>query len=97
MALQNLLARDRDNRPSFRGQFDAVDVNPASGEIPYAKASIEGCNAVVFEYPLPPHLQFVPKDFSATYNEGFVDTLTRLHTFIVQSEHFPEFLRTFHG
>jgi hypothetical protein len=81
----------------FVAKFDAVDVDPASGEIPYAKASIEGCDAVVFEYTLPPHLQFGSEDFSATYNEGFVDTLTRLHTFVVQSEHFPKFLRTFHG
>lgn len=52
---------------------------------------------LVFEYPLPRHLQFEPGSVADSYKEGLVDLFTRLHILVVQSRHFPTFLRTFYG
>ena len=77
--------------------FDPKDVNGATGEIAAANASISEQKALVFEYPLPRYLQSNPADIASTYGEGLANLFMRLHILIVQSEHFPEFLRTFYG
>ena len=72
-------------------------MNSADGEIPLAKASISERQALVFEYALPRHLQFAPLDIGSAYSEGLGDLFTQLHILVVQSQHLPEFLRTFYG
>jgi hypothetical protein len=75
--------------------FDPKDIDPASGEIPPSKASISEREALVFEYPLPRHLEFNPRNIASAYqNEGLEDLFTRVHILIVQSQHLPQFLRT---
>ena len=77
--------------------FNPEDVDSANGEVPLAKASISERQALVFEYALPRHLQFAPLDTGSAYSEGLGDLFTRLHILVVQSQHLPEFLRTFYG
>ena len=77
--------------------FDSKTVDPATGEIQATDASIGECEALVFEYSLPRHLQFSPLRVTDSYNEGLVDLFTRQHILVVQSQHFPAFLRTFYG
>jgi hypothetical protein len=81
----------------FVCKFDPKEVAPATGEIEYTKASIAAREALVFEYPLPRHLQRSPADMAGSYREGLVDSFTRLHILVVQSKHFPTFLQTFYG
>jgi hypothetical protein len=81
----------------FVCEFDPTTVDPATGEIMPTEASITEREALVFEYPLPRHLQFAPGHVAESYKEGLVDLFTRLHILVVQSRHFPTFLRTFYG
>jgi hypothetical protein len=81
----------------FTCEFDPKKVDSGTGEIAPTAATISPLEAVVFEYPLPRHLQFHPQDVGASYREGIVDRFTRQHIMVVQSQHFPTFLRTFYG
>jgi hypothetical protein len=81
----------------FVSEFDPNEVDPATGEIVPTKASISEREALVFEYALPRHLQFAPGNVEGSYREGLVDMFTRLHILVVQSRHFPTFLRTFYS
>jgi hypothetical protein len=76
--------------------FDPNEVDPATGEIVPTKASIDERDALVFEYPLPRHLQFAPSNVADSYREGLVDLFTRLHILVVQSRHLSAFLRSFY-
>lgn len=79
----------------FLCDFDPREIAPATGVIPFDKVSITECSYLVYEYPLPRPLQSAPADETYGYNEGRLDAFTRLHIFVVQSEHFPTFLATF--
>jgi hypothetical protein len=81
----------------FACTFDSKAVNPTTGEIQAADASIVECNTLVFEYSLPRHLQFAPLRVTDGYREGLVDLFTRQHILVVQSQFFPTFLHTFYG
>jgi hypothetical protein len=81
----------------FVCEFDPKAVDPATGEIVPDKAMVTEREALVFEYPLPRHLQFAPSNVADSYKEGLVDLFTRLHILVVQSQHFPTFLETFYG
>jgi hypothetical protein len=80
----------------FVCEFDSKAVNPATGEIKFTEAELSERDAIVFEFPLPRHLQLPPLDIAA-YKEGLVDMFTRLHILVVQSQQFPAFLETFYG
>ena len=79
----------------FMCDFDPQQVAPDTGVIPLDKVSMTECSRLVYEYPLPRPLQSTPADETYGYNEGRLDAFTRLHIFVVQSEHFPMFLDTF--
>jgi hypothetical protein len=81
----------------FVCEFDPKEVDPGTGEIVPVGAKIAPRETVVFEYPLPRHLQFSPVNMGTSYREGIVDLFTRLHIMVVQSRHFSTFLRTFYG
>jgi hypothetical protein len=81
----------------FLCEFDPREVDPGTGEIMATKASIAERYSLVFEYPLPRHLHFAPANVAGSYREGLVDSFTRQHILVVQSHHFPTFLRLFYG
>jgi hypothetical protein len=81
----------------FTCEFDPKEVDPGTGEVAADAVTILPTEAVVFEYPLPRHLQSDPRDIGASYREGRVDEFTRQHIIVVQSRHFPTFLRAFYG
>ena len=78
-------------------QFDSKAVVPATGEIAATETSLAEREALVYEYTLPRHLQFSPLNVVDSYKEGLTDTFTRQHILVVQSKHFPNFLRTFYN
>jgi hypothetical protein len=77
-------------------EFDPTNVNPQSGEIEFGHAKITKCDVLVFEYPLPRHLQVLPVNLVDSFNEGIVDSFTKAHLFVVQSAYFSTFLSAFH-
>ena len=81
----------------FVCEFDAREIDGATGEISPSKASIKEHDSLVFEYPLPRHLQVVPSDVANSYKEGLVDMFTRQHVLVVQSRYLPSFLRSFYN
>ncbi|HEX9430695.1 MAG TPA: hypothetical protein VF944_09985, partial [Candidatus Bathyarchaeia archaeon] len=81
----------------FVCDFDPANVDPITGEVPFDKATMSEVSSVVFEYTLPRHLQFGPADMSRSYGEGLVDLFTRMHLFVIQSQHFAEILKGLGG
>src|SRR2546426_4900193 len=67
----------------FLCDFNAQDVDPSSGEIPFDKVKITQSPQLVFESPLPRHLQFGPAVLAPAFREGFVDQFTRMHVLVV--------------
>jgi hypothetical protein len=75
----------------FSCQFDPKDVNPITGEILFGKAKLEEQKVVLFEYPLPGHLQLLPdvKGAPKSTNEY---SYSRIDILVVQSDYFSELL-----
>ena len=80
----------------FACAFDPKAVDPTTGELFSDKASLTEHEALVFEYPLPRHLQFAPGNVADSYKEGLINVFTRMHILVVQSRYFPAFLQTFY-
>lgn len=73
-------------------EFDAHEVTPKNGEIPFAKVNISAQQCLAFEYPLPRHLQLSPLKLPEVYTGGRDDLFTRFHIIVVHSEYLPQFL-----
>jgi len=79
----------------FTCEFDPNTVDPATGEITLTSASLSERQELVFEYALPRSLQPNPTNLPKAYKEGIIDSFTRLHIVVVQSQQFPNFLQSF--
>lgn len=79
----------------FVCEFDAKDVNPLTGEIPYGKPTIEEVSQIVYEYSIPRHLQGSPKDIVAASNANLLDMFTKMHILVEHSGQFQKFLQDF--
>ena len=75
----------------FKCDFEPSQVNPATGEIPYASANLKRCPYLVFFYPLRPHLQDMEASVKGT-GKTLVLQHERIPIFIVHSEQFTNFL-----
>jgi hypothetical protein len=74
-------------------EFDPKEVSPETGEIEFGKASLVEKDFVVYEYPLPKHLQKGPADPIWFRDHGSIDDLVRMHILIVNSAKMPAVLR----
>jgi hypothetical protein len=73
--------------------FPSESTKLDSGEIDLHDATLAPAEIVLFEYPLPKHLQLSPADPLQTLKSGRSDVLSRLHIFVVRAEALAGFLR----
>lgn len=76
----------------FLCKFDPKDIDPKTGEIPFAKASLEEQPYILYEYPLPVHFHSTPLDKVSVLKTGNKDFGTRMDILVVNSSSFPDFL-----
>jgi hypothetical protein len=76
----------------FTCDFDPADVDHETGEIPYEKATLTKHPWLVFEYPLPRHLQSEPADLVATLTQNSLDMFTTMNIFVIHSKDFAQVL-----
>jgi len=76
----------------FTCDFDPADVDPSTGEIPYAKATLNEWPYLVYEYALPRHLQLAPTDVVYALTRGSMELFARMHILVVHSGKFAEVL-----
>lgn len=73
--------------------FDPIDVDGQTGEIQVCEASLRECDSLIFEYPLPKHLQMEPGDWRSVLLAGSMEIFTRMHIFVVRSSYVGTFLQ----
>jgi hypothetical protein len=76
----------------FTCEFHPSDIDPATGEIPYAKATITERPFLIYEYPLPRHLQQEPSDLTAVLTNDRIELFVRMPILVVHSAKFADFL-----
>ncbi len=76
----------------FTCEFQDADVNLTTGEIPLDKVKLVPCPFLIYDYPIPPALQTLPKAMNLSYTRDTLKQLARMPIFVVQSEAFPMFL-----
>ena len=81
----------------FVCEFDPNNVSPITGEIEYARAALTEASQLVYEYPLPPHLQYEPRDLVAVLKGEAVEKFRRMHVLVVQSVQLANLLQTFYA
>lgn len=78
----------------FRVSFTASDVSLDGGEIPLSAVALEPITSVLYEYPLPKHLQHTPADPLPALSGLEIESFTRLDIIVVQAESLSSFLKT---
>lgn len=76
----------------FLCEFQDEDVALSTGVIALDKPKLVPCPYLIFDYPVPPALQLVPKALHMDYTRDTLKQLARMPIFIVHSEAFPTFL-----
>lgn len=76
----------------YIAEFVPDAVNPKSGEIDLDQATLSPTSNILYEFPLPKHLQLEPTDQLIGHYSGKSDAFTRMYIFVVQSESLVEFL-----
>ena len=70
----------------YQATFIVDDVDPGTGEIPLTSATLTPVSSIVYEYPLPKHLQHAPADplpaLAGVENASF----TRMDIIVVQAQ-----------
>jgi hypothetical protein len=79
----------------FECAFDPENVDPATGELPLEKVSLQALDQVIYEYALPRHLQSGPADLRAALVGNTMERFWRMHLLVIQSTHFARFLQEF--
>ena len=77
----------------FTCDFSPDDIDPISGIIPLSKPMLTERQELLFEYPLPRHLQAMPLFPQVAKDEGELDLFNRMHIRVVHSGYLPEFLK----
>ena len=70
----------------FQAEFSTDSVVIASGEIPIDAVKLKSISNVLYEYPLPKHLQHSPVDALPALMGTELESFTRMHIVIVQAE-----------
>jgi hypothetical protein len=76
-------------------EFNAGDVDTMTGEIEYSKATLTPQPYIVYEYPLPRHLQSAPADLVNALSTDSLDRFARMHIVVVNSESLETLLKDF--
>jgi hypothetical protein len=77
----------------FLCEFQDADVDLSTGVIALDKPKLVPCPYLIFDYPVPPALQLLPKALHMDYTRDTLKQLARIPIFIVHSEAFPTFLK----
>jgi hypothetical protein len=77
----------------FACEFEPNEVDASSGEIDLDKANIIEKSYLIYEYPLPKHLQSQERHWFSTLDELERQELTRLNIVIVNSNSLHNFVR----
>jgi hypothetical protein len=85
------------NAQLFLCTYDPADVDPGTGEIPLDKAKLTSFPYLIYEYPLPKHLQKGPQDFVEAILQNKLELFTRLHIFVVNIQALNSFLGSLIG
>lgn len=78
-------------------EFDSADISPTEGVIPFDKVSLTEKPYLIYKYPLPVHLQMDRGHILYLSSEKKVESLVRMHTFVVNSAYFSDFLTFLRG
>lgn len=81
----------------FLCKFDPKDIDYKTGEILFAKASLEEQPYLLYEYPLPVHFHSAPLDKVGVLKTGNKDFGTRMDILVVNNSKFSEFLSRLEG
>ncbi len=76
----------------FLCEFDPDTTEIETGEIEYQQINMKPIDRLIYEYPVPPHLQIKSDDWLAPEEIGKVDRLVRRHILVVNSNHFESTL-----
>lgn len=74
--------------------FDPTEVEPTTGEIDFAKATLNECPLLIYEYPIPRPLQFDLDDFRSPPQNIPLDPFVKMHIVVIQSDHLSNALPT---
>jgi hypothetical protein len=72
--------------------FDPKDVDTERGEVPFKKAVLQEMPFVVYEYPLPKHLQSTPEDLVEALSSNNLELFTRMDIVVMNSQYFENLL-----
>lgn len=81
------------NANLFVCEFDPKEVSPETGEIEFSKVCLTQKDFLVYEYPLPRHLQITPADPIWLRDHGSIEDVVRMHILVINSGALPMVLR----
>ncbi|MEK7763179.1 MAG: hypothetical protein AAB433_16515 [Nitrospirota bacterium] len=79
----------------FQVSFSTNDVNVISGEIPLSAATLTPVTNLLYEYPLPKHLQHSPADPLPALTGVEIESFTRMDIIVVHSQSLAAMLHNF--
>ncbi|HEX9927556.1 MAG TPA: hypothetical protein VGB02_03315 [Pyrinomonadaceae bacterium] len=77
----------------FVCNFDAGNVDPNTGEIPFEKAELKEHPYLIFDYPLPRHLQYIPHNSLTKRSRYKIESFMQMQIMVVNSAHLQDFLK----
>jgi hypothetical protein len=78
----------------YKASFTAADISLSSGEVQLSAVALEPVTSVVYEYPLPKHLQHTPADPLPALSGVEIESFTRMDIIVVQADSLGELLKT---
>jgi hypothetical protein len=78
----------------FKASFAANEVALGTGEIPLSAVTLDPITTVLYEYPLPKHLQYAPADPLPALSGVEIESFTRMDIIVVQADSLAQLLKT---
>lgn len=78
----------------FQLSFAVNDVELGTGEIPLSAVTLQPVTNLVYEYPLPKHLQYSPADPLPALSGTEIESFTRMDIIVVQADALTAMLTT---
>lgn len=76
----------------YRVDFAASEVDISTGEIARSAARLVAVDSLVYEYPLPKHLQHTPADPLPSLSGTEIEAFTRMDIIVVNAKHLRDLL-----